>query len=484
MDENNFISALKTRKILMKKCLENEVCKYINEILSVQNVTIFYEVSRIFKLSMLSNIAFSHIESCFTTVADSDNFLELGSYSVSKILASNGLQTTSELEVSKAANKWLNHNIKERTIFANDLLLKIRLPFLSNQSLNCLLNETLYLYKDIEYVSIIKEFLRTKKISYYDKNNAFYTNRYCNQNKFNIIVSGGYNEETENDVTDVLTIDLEDEQYLKNLPPCNESRADHKIVVIKSQIFVLGDYYNPPDEVYSKSVEKYSFITNTWNKVAELVDDLKGHCACAFMDKIFVIGGLKENTIVSNCCMQLDTKDYKWHQIANLKEARGYAACSVFEGKIVVCGGESQQRIMTNTVQLYDQASDVWLYMPNMIKERHTPESVAIRNKLYVMGGGVKPCCEVFDSVCNQFTLVKSTPTSLALGYLLDPIEAVSIGSKILVFCSYGDEILSYDVEEDEWSTEACQATENISFYSCVKVPKLLVKSVDKLNRN
>ena len=463
----------------MKNYIENETCKYIDEIITVQNVATFYEVSRIFNISILSNIAFSHIKSCFTTFADTDNFLELGFYSVLKILANNGLQISSEIEVFNATTLWLNHNIKERRNFAKDLLLKIRLPLLSDHSLEGLLNEILYLYKDIEYVSVIKEFLQTKQVSYYDKSNAFYTNRYCNQNKFNIIISGGYHEEIEKCVTDMLAIDLEDRKNLKILPPCKESRANHKIVVIKSDVFVLGDYYNLPEEAYSKSVEKYSFSTNTWNKVAELVDDhCVGHCACAFMDKILVIGGLIKDTTASDCCMQLDTKDYKWNQVSNLKEARGYAACSVFQGKIVICGGQSQQRIMTNTVQLYDHASDIWSYMPNMIKERHTPESVAIRNKLYVIGGGVEPSCEVFDSVCNKFTLVKSAPTSLGLGYFNNPIEAISIGSKIFVFCEYGDEMLSYDVNEDEWSTEPCEATENIGFYSCVKVPKLLVKAL------
>ena len=41
--------------------------------------------------------------------------------------------------------------------------------------------------------------------------------------------------------------------------------------------------------MFVKTFEKYSLFGNTWSKVADIQDDRNRFCA--FMDKIFVIGG-------------------------------------------------------------------------------------------------------------------------------------------------------------------------------------------------
>ena len=143
----------------MKRNLEKRISNYIVDIISIQNIARLYTISRIFKWANISKISLSCIESCFTKVCDSDEFLELGFNSVTNILPRNLLHLTSELEVSDAANSWLIHNIKERNKFVKYLLLTIRLPLLSNHVLKLILNKTLCLYKNNEYVSIIKEVL-------------------------------------------------------------------------------------------------------------------------------------------------------------------------------------------------------------------------------------------------------------------------------------------------------------------------------------
>ena len=359
-----------------------------------------------------------------------------------------------------------------------DLFLKIRVPLLSDHALKFLLSETLHLYNDSEYVLFLKQFNQTKKMLQYNKSINFYTNRYCNQNKFNIITCGGYNFDLDRGVRDVKTIDPKDLSNFKALPQITKNRRGGNIVCVKSEIFVIGG-----DDHKNKlfSVEKYSSITKSWNIVATMYDYWWRPHACAFINSIFVIGGMKGGPI-TDTCMQFDTKTYKFKEAANLIEAKWNAGCSVFGGRIVISGGTGAggQQLRTNTVQAYDHVSNTWSYMPNMIEKRNLLRSVAIKNKLYIIGGMNSETCEVFDSTCKRFVLLN--PPLSCFGCQ----SVVSIGSKILMFknaCEH-DEIICYDVEKNEWSEKTCKATTFVMGFCCVKVPQLLMEPHSKLMKD
>ena len=159
-----------------------------------------------------------------------------------------------------------------------------------------------------------------------------------------------------------------------------------------------------------------------------------------------------------------------------VNEIRRHASCAVFKGRIVVCGGQIDFSNSSNTVEAYDHVADSWSHMPSMIERRNNHKFVAITNKLCVVRGG-NTTCEVFDSTCNKFVLIKP-PQLYFQEYLNIPAEVISIGSKLLLFCDridrYSKSILFYDVDNDEWSEESWKARRNtnkyLSNFSCVKV--------------
>ena len=48
-----------------------------------------------------------------------------------------------------------------------------------------------------------------------------------------------------------------------------------------------------------------------------------------------------------------------------------------------------------------------------------------------------------------------------------------SIENKIFVLQDESLNIISYDIDKNEWSEESCEVTKNIRFFSSVKVPCL-----------
>ena len=473
---------------------ESKIYDNIKDNINVKTAALFYQLSTTFNLiQFVKKAAFSLIARCFTMVAETDNYLKLDHAHVSKILASCGLRISTELEVFNAANAWLQHDAGERRKFANDLLFKVRLNLLPEYTLNCLLDES----------SIFSENCQCKLVLYYSHvksmfpnlfkqiNSSFsHTNRYCNEEKFDILFCGGRDIHrrvfrsrfrTSIGITNrtVNQIDGNDFKSVKGLSPMvQEERRNPKAVCLKGEVYVFGGR----DGGFASFVEKYSPSAKTWKKVADMHDDRVDFCACAFMDKIVLFGGRHEWNS-TNTFLQFDTKDCKWKEGATrMKFLRTSAACAVFEERIVVSGGYSLRfghLYDLDTVEQYDVIADKWYSMPNMVfgKSRHS--LVAVRNKLFVIaanrGNGLNPGngqnwpCEVFDSnTCKKFVAIKS-PAGRINGFCMGKV--ISIGSRIFVFEDNNSQVHCYDVDKEVWSCQSCEVTRYMCDYSCAKIP-------------
>ena len=180
---------MKKSSILFSENEENKISKTFKDKTTFENVTTFYEIAAFYRLQNLSNGFLCYIERLFTVVAETENFLQLSFALVSKILTSSSLHITSELEVFNALDKWLSHNYEERKVFANSLLLKVRLCLLSKNSLKCLLNEGSALTRNDDCVTILQNVLKGENRYHQSKLATRYI--YCDQYKFEILFCGG-----------------------------------------------------------------------------------------------------------------------------------------------------------------------------------------------------------------------------------------------------------------------------------------------------
>ena len=204
-----------------------------------------------------------------------------------------------------------------------------------------------------------------------------------------MVLSGGYLDADTFDYT--TRLDGESLKFTKELAPMQVCRDDHDAVYCKGSIFVFGGYIGAD---YDNSIEKYSLANNTWEYVGRMYNDIKRFCACAFMDQIYIIGGMAQGLDVqiydeddyTDLCMEFNTKYNKWIQVARMNEVRSYAASAVFEGKIVVSGGNFGE--IKNTVEAYDRVDNSWTPMPKMIEGRngHASVGMRLRNRLFVIG--------------------------------------------------------------------------------------------------
>ena len=271
---------------MLDKNIANEESQRISVKVTALSCLTCLFLSKLFSHQEVSEVSLRLIERWFTTVADSEDFLELDFKLVAAILNSSELLIDSELQVFNAANAWLNHKRIQRSKHAKYLLQRVRLSLLTVPALKSILNKNLWVTENDDCSEVIKKVIEYKNKFPYKNTNTLKTSRHCSQENFNIIFAGSKNESTGAVVRYAFSIDGTEFSSAKSLSIINYGRSYLKTVCIKGEIYVFGgkdDRYNPV-----MHIEKYSPATNTWDVIGEMNDNRINFCAGSFIDSIYV----------------------------------------------------------------------------------------------------------------------------------------------------------------------------------------------------
>ena len=421
-------------------------------------------------------------------VAKTQNFVQLEFNLVNKILSSSELYVTSEAEVFHAADSWVSCKSFDRTEFAKDIFLKIRFPLLSKHVIQnmfqkrrvlrhssslFILRRSSSFYKNEECCVLINNLLQNEKDFYKNRGSSYYTNRYCNSNKFNILFCGGIDERSGEKDKHVYVTEGENFQKFNVFAEMTNKKF-HEAVCVDGDLYFVSKRLKDNRQTVL-SLEKYSSEYNTWNVLINLNENRTDYCVCSFVDRIFVCGGYfdDDDEIITNSCIQFNVKSKKFKKIAVMNAVRESAACAVFEGKVAVSGGWTETDFdfdVSNTVEAYDHVADEWSYMPNMIHRRWYHSFITVSNKLFAIGGDTNTS-EVYSSFSKKFIALKQHPSSL--NFELHAYVSVSIGRRIFVFGGNSTIVVAYHVDKEVWSEELCEITKCIKDYAIVKVPQI-----------
>ena len=97
LNKNNFFTILKAHVILFHDNLHIQAFESIKKIINIQNSVTCYQIAKYFKFTQLSKLALCYIESYFTVVCETNNFLELDYTLVANILTKCNLQLDSDI---------------------------------------------------------------------------------------------------------------------------------------------------------------------------------------------------------------------------------------------------------------------------------------------------------------------------------------------------------------------------------------------------
>ena len=423
------------------------VSDFLEDRVTTQNCVFNYYFADKYECVELKAKCCEVINSDFSVVMETGDFLNLDVKQVLEWVSSDGVIVNAEEDVFSGIVMWVSHNKSDREKHFPELLHQVRLPFVSHDFLlNELVNEEL-ITENPEFCSnfVINAM---KSVLNPTDGEASWQPRKCQETHTDgIFVCGGKKA--------LCYFPLEDDWYklvdtlFEHDNPCLVQHKS-KLYIFDSKVHKVGEskvveYYEDNGalgttqrakislysgsytvlngELYAVSLSfdiieiyKYNTETNNWDKMKSLSSLQK--CPCVVNDQqfLYVISGRE-----SNITVRFDSGQNNWKKLAAVNEERYNAFGAAMNDKIYIAGGLSSSNYKAlSSCEVYNPATNEWQLMPSLNVPRLNASMVCFAGQLYVLGGttitqrghvhvralGV----EMFDFERNQWTQKSAIP--------------------------------------------------------------------------
>ena len=141
--EENVEELLVTANYLLLGRLVDACCDFLRRQLDVHNCWEMYSFAEAHCCGELKRAAKRYILKNFGQISTSSSFLDASIAQLQTLLGMDNLNVPDERQVFDAIIRWVSHDPKARTDHLSDLLKSVRLPYLSETTLNAVLTEPL-----------------------------------------------------------------------------------------------------------------------------------------------------------------------------------------------------------------------------------------------------------------------------------------------------------------------------------------------------
>ena len=317
------VTFVKMNKKNLSQTFEIKISEFVINKVNVQNVAAYFCIANVFHLTKLAEFTLGYIERCFLMTSETTGFLQLDHAHVSKILASSEVYVSSEIEIFSVADSWIAYDFQERSKYSENILLKVRLPLLAVDALKSILCKSSSFSKIETCQALIDEILRNTNDFYQTKSSIHYIGRYCSQKSFNITFLENFRSENKGTI-DVKQVDgnnFESTKVYIQKPENSKyylmSHLDNA-VYSNGAVYYIGNFTNDRGQYYMFQtpifIQKYSLLTETFSEPLKADFDYfrTGYCLCAFLDKIYIIGGYDDyDARAEYVTLEFDTEKYK-----------------------------------------------------------------------------------------------------------------------------------------------------------------------------
>jgi N-acetylneuraminic acid mutarotase len=164
--------------------------------------------------------------------------------------------------------------------------------------------------------------------------------------------------------------------------------------VVDGKIYVIGGLSNQTISI--PTVEVYDPVSNTWERKADMPTARLGLSTSVVDGRIYAIGGLPGAGVVGAACSKVEEYDPvtdTWVEKADMPTARLTLATEVVDGRIYAIGGHLAEPAPESgaaglsTVEEYDPVNDTWTRKADMPTRRTGLSASVVDGKIYAIGG-------------------------------------------------------------------------------------------------
>ena len=438
-----------TAEYLLLPSLKTTVCNFLKQYVSVENCVFNYYFADKYQCVELKEKTCEVINSNFTVVMETGDFLNLDLKQVTEWMSSDDITVSGEEQVFKGIVKWVSHNKSEREGNFPQLLHQVRLASISQDSLlNVCVEEELFA-KNTEVgfnflLNALKITLNAsnkkvhqqprkcletctdgifvcggrKALCYFPKQNVWYrladsmldhNDHAPTQCKSEIYMCGtcevGESKVTEHYIPKSNTWGAMQRGILS--PSCTG------YTVFKGELYATYFSFMENGRIY-----RYDAESNYWNEMNSSPFIQGDPCVVNDEKFLYVISGRKSlSSVMSTTTTRFDPKNNKWEEVAGVNEGRYLAFGVAMNGKVFTAGGYGIGYNLLSSCEVYNPTTNEWQLMPSLKVPRCNASMVCFEERLYVLGGYTYTgrfiralTVEVFESERNEWKEISAIP--------------------------------------------------------------------------
>ncbi|XP_063964509.1 kelch-like protein 12 [Lytechinus pictus] len=401
-----------------------------------------------FELSEAAD-AFVHLN--FPKVVAHDEFLQLSTKDLVKLIEKDSLNIAKEEEVYQATLRWIQHDLANREQLIGNVFEHVRLPLLSWKFLNSRVIENPLLMKDEKFQKFVDEARRYHGSKFYpglhwEVSMRTVPRHSCSQAQF-IYVIGGEVSPSRNTLCTA-------ERYqpaINNwspLPPMKQSRRGVGVAIVDGIIYAIGGADSTP----LRDVECYDPQTDSWRNVAKMKVPRSSVAVATVGGQVYACGGYDGMRSVKSV-EQYDPNLNEWKGIGDMHTQRSMAAAISHGGYLYVIGGYDGAEDL-KSVERYHPLLKVWKEVSPMRVARSMTAAACLNERIYVIGG-----CEHNKSLASVEVYHPSTDTWSVISHLVHPrsgVGAAIVNNRLYAIGGYDGQdglrsVERYEEDKDEW---------------------------------
>ncbi|XP_066270662.1 kelch-like protein 24 [Branchiostoma lanceolatum] len=322
--------------------------------------------------AMARGFALKHFEEVCTT----EEFLELPAEFLKTYISEGDLHAEKEERVLEAILLWVRHDLEERQTHLKELLECVRFSHVDQDYLKDIMEKD----KVLSGVSGMKELIKDQSVQA----------RSCQTFQGEILIFGGFKDKEREDKIKknykMYRLDIHGKLVERTqLPQPRLNFRGSAACVVNNDVIVTGG------EKYPSQAWRYSRSSrNSWTKLGSLRKRRYGHGMAVLQGKVYVVGGVSVGNSHSHVKV---TEVYNeltdsWDKVAPLLQAVSSFGIATCCDKIYVFGGDILNSFREQTdVQCYNPALNAWTFATPLPESLSSINACTVNSKIYLIGG-------------------------------------------------------------------------------------------------
>lgn len=472
--EDTVETLLATACLLQLTSVVTACCNFLARQLHPSNCLGFAFFAEQQSCNTLLKLASAYTCQNFMQVCKNQEFFQLNSEQLGKLLSSDDLNVPSEQDVFHALMSWIQHDPTNREQHIPDLLALIRLPLLQPSFIADHV-ETVCGSSDCQ--QLVMEALKWHLLP--ERRSLISTERTRPRKSTvgKVLAVGGMDAHKGAISIESYCPRLDKWALLKNL---SARRLQFGVAVLEDKLIIVGGR----DGLKTlNTVESLDLNSMIWTPLNPMGTHRHGLGVAVLAGPLYAVGG-HDGWSYLNTVERWDPIARTWSYVAPMSSMRSTAGVAVLGGRLYVVGGRDGS-VCHRSVECYDPHTNKWTLRAPMNKRRGGVGVAVANGYLYALGGHDCPASN--PSVCRTDTVERYDPgtdtwtliASMSVGR--DAIGCALLGDRLIAIGGFdGNQYLKtveeYDPETNEW-TQLAPLTYTRAGASAVTIPNIIPPS-------